>query len=234
MSKFDKFFSNSFEERAITSVRLSNFAGDVLNRLIVNNTDGNNTALINLLTPALTNIKAELGESDTALGLQKGKTLTVNQFIKEFREFIRHCEGAITFDLGGTKTPAFLEFFPSGFAEYTRANKTQMPKLLNRLKVVATKHGGKLDAAVAAKLMEFESTWQSIRDEQAQQIASLSDNRSGRREARSEMEAVLTKIMYAIGTRHTHNEEECLKYFNFNLLYGQGRKKKDEKEEAAA
>ena len=70
-----KFFDNIFESTEITDVRITNFAGDSLNRVTVQNTGGAFTSLINLLTPPYNAMQDLISSVDVALGLRRVKPL---------------------------------------------------------------------------------------------------------------------------------------------------------------
>lgn len=226
MTSPEKIFGNFFSEKSISNPRLANFANDALNRLIATNTDGNNTSLINLLNPALNRLQAELGDVDVAKGVQKGKTLSLNRFINDFKEAMGRFEGVIAYAFGGTETPGYLEFYPNGKSEYSLATKGQMQVLVSRLRQAATKHAAKLDPVIAGQLTEFEGTWKRLRDEQVQQKGNVSDNRTSRQEARTNLELVLLTLVHTVALRHPGNTEACTSYFDFSLLNGQGQKQK--------
>ena len=111
-----KFFDNIFESTEITDVCLTNFAGDSLNRLTAQNTGGAYANLITTLTPPYNAMQELISSVDVALGLQKGKTLTLNEFIAYFKKTMSEQQGVIANILGGFGTPAYLQFYPNGLS----------------------------------------------------------------------------------------------------------------------
>src|ERR1700690_397211 len=141
-----KFFDNIFESTKITDVRLNNFAGDSLNRLTAQNTGGDYTALITLLTPPYNAMQSIISSVDVALGIQRGKTLTLNEFIAFFKKTMSEQEGVIANAVGGFESPSYLEFYPNGVTEYSAATKANLPVLVDRVNAAATAYATQLGA----------------------------------------------------------------------------------------
>jgi hypothetical protein len=118
----ERIFNNIFSDDTITTARLANFMQDTINRL----TKANNSSfasLINQLTPALEALHKELGNVDIAKTLQKGRTLLVDGIMDSFKKNMSNLEGVIAHALGGSNTAAYLEFYPQGITEYSKATK---------------------------------------------------------------------------------------------------------------
>src|SRR3954467_12942457 len=111
MIKADKLFGNFFDDDKIINTRVAVFAADCLSKLTKDNDGGRFDDLINLLTPPLTAMQQELGDAASALGIQKGVTTSVNDIVKNFKAKMLQYEGVIAHNLGGKKTPAFIEFY---------------------------------------------------------------------------------------------------------------------------
>jgi hypothetical protein len=222
----DKLFGNFFEDRKITSPRLANFATDCTTRLAANNTTGDYTPLINLLTPLLATFAKEIGEVDTTKAQQKGKTLSLNQQVAAFKKTMSAKEGVIADALDGKGTPAYLEFYPKGVTEYSKATKTQMPVLVKRVNMAATTHAAKLSPTLVAMLQGFEVSWDATRTEQTKVKGMVSDNRTDRGDARTAVEQTLLVIIHTLAAKFPGDSEQCMAFFDFNLLEGVGRSSK--------
>src|SRR5213075_30890 len=135
---------------------------------------------IALITPALAAFGTEVSDVDVALSLQMGKTLTVNQVMAAFKLTMSIKEGVIADDLGGRNTPAYLEFYPHGIFEYSKATKAEMPTLTVRVKTGATAHSVPLGATLTSLLTGFKAQWETARSQQDTQKGSVEDNRSQR------------------------------------------------------
>ncbi len=219
----ERIFKNYFDDIKIISIRLTNFSNNLLNQLIAANNGGAYTALINRLTPALAAFQAELGEVNVSLNILKGATLTNGQVIRRFKTTVSEEEPFIARALGGKNTPAYLEFYPQGISEYLKATKNIMPVLTSRIKVAATAHAAALGPALAATLQAYEASWTDSRNTQQQQMGSVNDNRTGRSNARTELEAALLFILHAIAGMFPGNVAQCGAFFNFHLLFAPTR-----------
>jgi len=223
-----KFFDNIFESTQITDVRLTNFAGDSLNRLTVQNTGGAYTSLITLLTPPYNAMQEIISSVDVALGLQKGKTLTLNEFIAYFKKTMSEQQGVIANILGGFATPAFLEFYPNGASEYSGATKTNLPVLIGRINAAATAHATELGPSLTSTLQGFTSAWEEIRSQQAQQKGSVESNRTARSQARVDLDTALVTVVHTIGSMFPGDAEQCMSFFDFTLLKRSAQKTQKE------
>src|SRR4249919_369705 len=104
----EKVFFNHFASRAITNSRLLNYTGDTIARINAANTEGKYDVILELLTTGYNTLNTELGGVDTALAVQMGKTLTVDQFIAAFKLIMSDKEGVIADKLGGRNTAAYV------------------------------------------------------------------------------------------------------------------------------
>ena len=213
-------FGNIFDDERITPNYVARFADDVIAKLTENNaTNAYNTVLLPLST-AVTPFRRELGEVDTTLNVQVGKTLTVDTFIATFKIFMNTKYISIAAALDGDKTPAFLEFYPNGKTEYNRVTKTKMPTIMERLRVAARKYDARLGAPLSNDLQALQSTWDSLRTSQLQEKAALKTNRADRSVARIAVEMALLKTIHFIADKFPGDVARCKSFFDFNLLFG--------------
>ncbi len=222
----EKLFENIFNDVRITSPRLANFTSDCINRLTAANATNEYDLFIAQLTPLLDTFSNELGELATTQAQQKGKTLTVNEQVKAFKNTMSNKEGVIADAVGGRKTAGYLEFYPKGVTEYSNATKTQMPVLVKRVRMATTANADKLSPTLTALLQGFEASWLSQRGEQQKIKGTISDNRTDRSDARTALELALLKLIHSLATKFPGDVEQCMALFNFNLLEGVTRSKK--------
>ena len=215
----DKLFGNFFNDPAIINRRMYNFSLDTLNRLTAANGGGDYTNLINLISPLIVTFGTEIGDVDAALNLQKGKTLTADQVLAAFGLTMKEKEGVIANAVGGFGTPAYLEFYPHGLLEYTRAQKTEMPTLTLRVRTAATAHAAQLGVPLTALLTGYKNQWTTARDAQEQQFASVDDNRTERTQARVALELGALTAVHTIAAKFPGDVDSCNNFFDFNLLF---------------
>jgi len=220
-------FNNIFDDVKITTVRLANFAEEALNRLLSQNQNKEFDLMIGFLETPVAELLSYISAVDVALGIQKGKTLTNDEFIKLFKKTMSDKEGVIADAMGGFNTPAFIEFYPKGVTEYSKATKTNLPTLISRVNKAATTHKAKLSPALLATLQAFESSWQANRDTQVQQKGTLSDSRADRNALRTNVEMALLKAVHATALAYPGDVEKCTVFYKFHLLYPVSRAKKD-------
>ena len=182
------------------------------------NNGGAYTNLISILTPPYNAMQELISSVDVALGIQKGKTLTLNEFMTLFKKKLSVQEGVIANAVGGFATPAYMEFYPNGVSEYTSASKTNLPVLISRINAAATAHVAELGAALTATLQAFETEWQLKRSQQVQQKGNVDNNRTARSQARVDLETALVTVVHTIGSMFPGDAEQCIMFFDFTLL----------------
>ena len=216
-------FDNFFDSIHITSTRLRNFGDDTINRLSADSANMGWGPLVNTLRLAVDALGQELGDVDTAVNIRLGDTDTVDGFLKSFGAYMSDNEPFIARAVGGKGSPAYLEFYPEGLSEYTRANKTTGPVLLARVKTAAAKYGAQLGAPMDAELAAFEPAYMDLRGNQQGAKGSVDDNRSERTEARKNLETALLRAIYQVADKYPGNVAQCKSYFDFRRLYSAGR-----------
>ena len=218
MKQFERIFENPFSDKRITAPRLANFTTDCLTRLTIANTDGSYTSLISQLAPPLAALQTELGNVASSKGERQGKTLTVQQFLAEFKKMMSHKRGVIADAVGGFDSAAYLEFYPTGVTEYSKTRVADMPVLVKRLNTTAAKYADKLSSSLAARLQSFEAEWQLVSNQQQQVQASLSSDRTDRSTARRMLETALLHTVHHVADRFPGDVAQCSVLFNFSLL----------------
>jgi hypothetical protein len=223
-----KFFDNIFESTEITDLRITNFAGDSLNRLAAQPVSPDYTSLINLLTPPYNAMQELLSTVDVAIGIQKGKTFTLNEFINFFKKTMSAQEGVIANAVGGFDTPAYMEFYPAGVSEYSAASKTNLPVLINRINAAATAHSAELGTSLTETLQSFEESWELVRSQQVRQKGNVDSSRTARSQARVDIEIALVTVVHTIGSMFPGDAEACMMFFDFTLLKRSAQKTQKE------
>jgi len=213
-------FSNIFDDTRITPNYLARFADDVIAKLTQNNQTNAYDSVLLPLQQQMGPLRSELGQVDTTLNTQIGKTLTVDQFIADFTRYMKDNYIFIAAALGGDKTPAFKEFFPKGKTEYNTLTKTKIPTIMERLHTVAEVHKVALGQPMSDQLKNFQTQWIELRESQLQLKSAVKTNRADRSVARKAVEMELLKTIHFIGQLFPGNEAQCLIFFDFNLLFG--------------
>jgi hypothetical protein len=213
-------FGNIFDDVKITPNYIARFADDTVAKLTKNNESNEYDAVLNPLTAAIVPLRKELGEVDTTFNVQVGKTSTVDGFIVAFKGYMNDKYIHIAAALNGEKTPEFKEFYPKGKSEYTQVTKTQMPTVMERLKVTAAKYEVRIGAVIATELQMFQTKWKELRGQQLEEKAAVKTNRTDRSVARRAVELELLKTIHFIGAKFPGDVARCKSFFDFNLLFG--------------
>lgn len=221
--KAENFFDNPLTSKEITPSRLCNFADDSVAKLTEDNPNGIFTNLIADITKCSTDVQAELGEVQSTLAQQKGKTLTVNKFIIDFKTYMSDNEGVIAKAIGGKKSASFLDFYPQGLTQYNNVSKTKIEAILKQVSDAAEKHKAKLDKTIYTELKGFAIDYVKIRKDQLGQKGKVSDNRADRTNNVKKLEIALLKALHKVGETYADDIKKCCSYFNFSLLYPKGR-----------
>jgi hypothetical protein len=225
----EKFFENPFSRAEVSPSRLYNFAKDSIGKFTAANTGAIYTAIIQSLTPLSNALGTEIGEVKSTLGVQKSSTYTVNEVIDSFKIYMSVNEGFIAKAVGGFKSAAYIEFYPRGVNEYTKATKTKMVGLLKQVFDAAAHHANQLGAATVTELQAFTTQYATARTDQETKKGSVADNRNDRTANRIALETGLLKAVYSVGLLYTGDAEKCGSFFNFSMLYApsRGKKKQD-------
>lgn len=213
-------FGNIFDDVKITPTYLSRFTDDVIAKLTQNNSSHEYDEVLLALQTKVAPLHLELGQVDTTLNTQVGKTMTVDAFIVDFKQYMKDKYVNIAAALGGEKTSAFKEFYPHGKTEYTNITKTKIPTTMERLKTVAVTYQAELGNDISTQLQIFQTKWNDVRDSQLQQKSAVKTNRNDRTQARKGVEIELLKTLHFIGAKYPGDVAKCQVFFDFNLLFG--------------
>jgi hypothetical protein len=218
-------FGNIFDDERITPTYLERFADDAVAKFAKNNKGNAFDTVLNPTQAALQLFKDDIGDVDTTLNKQVGKTTTLDGFIKGFTLYMRDNYVHIAAKLGGEKAAALIEFYPKGKTEYTQITKTKMPTVMERLNTAATNHAAELGATITGQLQGFQTQWKTVRGNQLEQKAAVKTNRAERSSTQVALEICLLKMIHFVGDKFPGDVEKCMTFFNFNLLFGTHRGK---------
>jgi hypothetical protein len=223
-----RLFENHFDRAEIIAARLHNFAADAIGRITAANIANEYDSIIQELVPVHETFGIEIGEVKSALSVQKGSTLTVNGFIKNFKLYMSENEGVVAKAVGGFNSAAFLAFYPRGVNEYSKASKIKLPALFKQVAAAAELHQVLLGSTISAELKAFDINYQKVRHAQQLQKGTVGDNRVSRTANRQNLELALLRTIYNIAGMYPGETDKCLSFFDFSLLLPAGHKEKPE------
>ena len=222
-----KIFGNFFNDPNISNYRMLLFGENLYTAL--------KDALADIGGPLevpLNTYREQLGGHITARAVLKGRTATVNDYCDAFLDTIRQTEDA----LGGQKIrkghPVYLEFFPQGLETYNEIDRGNAYSLMELAAAAASKHNHLLSADLAAELAAFPEGWLRVRGQQQGQSGVADEKAAAVRAARRVLEIALCKAIHEVGARYPGDAKGAGAFFQFNLLYRQGKAKKEEAEGA--
>lgn len=218
-SKEEQLFGNFFNTRAITSPRILNFGDDAVGRMASDNGDGRFTSFINSILDTGLALRSEVSDVDVAITLQKGATLNINKIVSGFQFTMSNTEGAIAYALGGRDTAAYLQFYPKGISEYSKASKTQMPMLTERVYDAAVANKPALPDPLYSALIVYKQGWIDARTAQELKKGAVADDRDERDSNRIAFEYALLQAVHFVAGYYPGNIDKCSQYFNFSILY---------------
>lgn len=222
-TKYDEFFGNFLSNTHITVERLLSFGDDASGRMAADNGDGRFTTVLNNILNSGNALRSMISDSDVALALQKGATLTTDKVMAGFKSTMSTSEDGISYSLGGKSTPAYLEFYPNGMSEYSNAAKEDMFTLTDRVFKAADKYKSSLPADIHDKLVVFKAGWADAHTDQEQKKGTVTDSRSDEEKLRTNYEEDLLASMHLVGQLYPGNVERGKQYFNFSILYAKSK-----------
>lgn len=218
MLTIEKLFENHLDNRQISAEEIRQFAEDHIGKLT--SLAAAPVEISALLTPT----QAAFGDFDEALSVrttllaaQSGGTITKNEALQLLRTTVRQREGRIRDKLAKGSGP-YVEFFPTGLGEYTKARLGQVNALLERLIAAANKHKAALGPELLAEFTALKQTFATARDGQVDAKGELAAARAAVAATRSVLELRLGKNMLAIASHHLGHPERAKDYFNQSVL----------------
>ncbi|WP_153797438.1 hypothetical protein [Foetidibacter luteolus] len=218
-------FGNLFSSTRITETRLYNFGNDVVIRLQNSDNSSAYAAHTAQLEAALLNLGAELRSTDNAVNSRKGKTQQRREIIQRFKVLMSEKEGLLAHLLGGFASPGYLSFYPNGVSEYSKATITKMAGLVKRVNEESSIYIAQLGQELATQLQVFDQQWRDATGDVSKVKASVSESGINRRGARENVEKILNSIVHEVAQQFGGDEEQCMAFFDFTLLYPPVRKR---------
>ena len=219
MKNLKTYFADPFDNRQIADSELLSFAEDHRDRLSAANGAGTYTAMLSVTQSALEAFMAVQQREDTASNQRMGMTQTMAQAKAAFTQFLTRKEGVIRDALGGTKTTAgYLEFFPAGIGEYTRAALEQIEPLMARFASAAQRHTAELGSALATDAAALHTRFVAARTAQLSKKGTVSAEKSAGKTARLALTQQLTKNLLTLASENIGHPERVTVFFDQTRL----------------
>lgn len=193
------------------------FAEDHLSRLASENPEGDLSQMIADTQSAYQAYFGKLSDEKLAETVRKSQTKAKNGALKAFRKAVSRKEGLVRseFDVG---TPEYLDFFPRGKSEYSRANLSNAEILMNQFIAAAGKHAEVLGTKLKTDFEGLRANFIAARDMQMAQKGAVAETEEERDAARVTLEDQLHDNLLALARRHKRKPEMAARFANESLL----------------
>ena len=223
MEKIKNLFTDFFESKNITNLRLDTYTKDHLARLVANNPSAVFDDIISATESLNSDFLKALNEVGGDIGDRKASTLTKDQARENFNAFIRQREGLIksTFNKPSAQ---YTLFFPNGLSPFSEATDQGYELLVNNIVARANQFETELgtpfkDAATAAA-----EAYLNAEQSQTNEKGDVSATRAKLATATAALTRQLTINALTIALQFPLDATKPEVYFETSLLFAQKRK----------
>jgi hypothetical protein len=211
------FFKIVFLGGRVSYEDLRKFTEIAIQRISLNNPGGIYTPLLTLLVAAYTAYFGDLSDEETKKALKEGSTITMNNALQAFIQWVRTKEGIIsgTFGIGSA---GYQEFYPHGMMEYTNLTLANALVIMKRYIDVATLRQAELPANFLEDVTNLRDVFEHARTQQNQLISQVETERTEKYGTRLELETVLMKCILFIAYNNVGNINAVDLYFDQSFL----------------
>ncbi|HCY77063.1 MAG TPA: hypothetical protein DHV28_14165 [Ignavibacteriales bacterium] len=217
MMDLRKFFKNHFDTKEISDDNMKKFAEVHLERLSANNGTAQFTAMITDTTNAYTAYYGSITNEDTKFAIQQGLTITMNNIVENFKNFVSKKEGTIRGQFGD-KSAEYQEFFPLGVTEYRQSNLANIDKLMTRFVAAAERYSAELGAALQTDAETYLTNFKAARKAQLEKIGEVSAQKTTTSTTRDGIENELMKNVHLIASMFIGNVDRCMDFFDQSFI----------------
>ncbi len=211
------YFKILFMLAEISEASVVRFFEDHLQRLIANNPGGKYTPLITALTSLLSTYKTSIDQRNLNQALQESETMTVDQFIAEFKALVSRKEGVIA-DIWDPADPIYQKFYPHGLDEYNRANKGNVVGFMTRFISACDLHREDLPDGFVTPFSILKTKYEPSRTSQLTLIGNTDGNRLNVIQKREAVAVQVTKNLLAIASDNLGHPEMVNVYFDQSII----------------
>ncbi len=157
------------------------------------------------------------GKKALNLSQREGKTISVNQLVKNIKNFISLKEGIIKnkYRVG---TPEYEEIYPLGKSEYNKATKKNIIKLFKRFIDSLSVHKADFDAALLAEAQALYDSLIKAMSSQSGKKGEVKDAASGTKELRRQLAVQMFKNLLLLLLINAENPEKVKDYYDENFI----------------
>jgi hypothetical protein len=217
MKNLRNWFANPFADPKISYEKLKLFAADVIARLTNNNGSGLFTAVLAQLVAAYQSYFGDITDVDLAAAIQKSFTASKDNLFRTFKEAVSRQEGLVRSKFG-KDSGTYLEFFPLGLSEYSKATLANVETLMTRMADRGQAYVADLGNDFANEFQNILTNYQAARTAQLGRKSLTSDERTERHSTRADLETQLFSAMFTVGLNFPGNVDRCMDFFDQTII----------------
>ena len=217
MINLQTFFKNHFITANIVDQELYKFGDDHNGRLQANNPANIYDPLIVAITTAVADFLTARSGKDTGLSIQQGKTIVMNQKLRDFINAVQDIEPFIRYTYRAAPG-TYEEFFPQGLTEFTNANLGNVEVLMSRMVDRLTAHVAEMLAANVTLFTNFRSAFTTARDEQVFQFGTVEGANTLKQTTHDALSVQLMRNMLIIASNNVGHTERMNDYFDQSII----------------
>lgn len=211
-------FGNLFAAGAVASdLHTKNFSEDLLVRITHYNDLGQYDVMLNDTQAAHTAFFGEITSEDILKALRMGRTRSVDIIIDRFKTNISHYEDVINVKYL-KEDPKYIEVFPQGVTEYSKASKTNITVLFTRIGTWVTTNAAGFDPAFVTEVSGYLTDYNTARGEQLDKKQDVKAAIFTSADARTALELQLSKNLLNLAIEFMDEPAKGCAFFNQNLL----------------
>lgn len=154
--------------------------------------------------------------------VKEGKTINVNDAVKDIKSFISRKSGVIA-DKFSKGTPTYEEFFPLGLKEYSGVRLKNAERIFKRFITTLDRNKNSFDEAMFTEASEKYNTYLAARSLQLQTFGKVKDGMTVTEEKRYKLGVQLYKNLLTLLLINAETPEKVTNYFDESILKKKSR-----------
>ena len=211
------FFKEHFDTNRISDDKMKKFSEDHLNRLIVNNTNGQYDTLIATTQPLYNAFKNAISAESFEYAKQQSSTISTDKVIADFKKMVSQKEGIIRGNWG-TESAEYQLFFPQGLTEYHAATKANVEELMDRFVMACQAYSQDLGIIFVNTFVSLRDDYVTTRTNQLQQIGKVIANKTETENTRKALSKQLNLNVLTLALEFLGNPERGIDFFDQSII----------------
>jgi hypothetical protein len=217
MISFAVFFKIHFDSDRISDDDLKRYSQSHIERVTVNNVNHKYDVMIAATTTAYNNYYNAISAESTNEGLKQSATMSVDTILAQFKAEVSSMEGVIARAFR-TEPSKIEEFFPYGLSEYSKATKSNVEMLMDRIVNACGNNSSKLPADFDETVRALRASYNEHRRTQLNKIGTVADDKARAATLRNVLEIQLMKNILDLAKEYLGDPVNGLKFFDQSIL----------------